>query len=73
MEVCNQIPLAFKVKFPGGSQSLCQIPRLGNLLWALEFSQKYENFFGIIVFQFVGHLLSIRMTCKFMKHFIFLN
>ena len=31
-----QIPLAFKVKFPGGSQSLCQIPRLGNLLWALE-------------------------------------
>ena len=30
---CNQIPLASKVKFPGGSQSLCQIPRLGNLLW----------------------------------------
>ena len=26
---CNQIPLASKVKFPGGSQSLCQIPRLG--------------------------------------------
>ena len=32
----NQIPLAFKVKFPGGSQSLCQISKLGNLLWALE-------------------------------------
>ena len=31
---CNQIPLAFKVKFPGGSQFLCWIPRLGNLLWA---------------------------------------
>ena len=29
---CNQIPLAFKIKFPGVSQSLCQIPRLGNLL-----------------------------------------
>ena len=29
---CNQIPLASKVKFPEGSQSLCQIPRLGNLL-----------------------------------------
>ena len=29
---CNQIPLASKVKFPGGSQSLCQIPRLGNLM-----------------------------------------
>ena len=35
---CNQIPLASKVKFPGGSQSLCQIPRLGNLLWVLELS-----------------------------------
>ena len=30
---CSQIPLSSKVKFPGGSQSLCQIPRLGNLLW----------------------------------------
>ena len=28
---CNQIPLASKVKFPGGSQSLCRITRLGNL------------------------------------------
>ena len=34
----NQIPLAFKVRFPGGSESLCQKTRLGNLLWALEFS-----------------------------------
>ena len=33
---CNQIPLASKVKFPGASQFLCQIPRLGNLLWVLE-------------------------------------
>ena len=32
----NQISLASKVKFPGDSQSLCQIPRLGNLLWVLE-------------------------------------
>ena len=29
---CNQTPVAFKVKFPGGSRSLCQIPRLGNRL-----------------------------------------
>ena len=35
---CIQIPLASKVKFPGGSQALCQIPRLGNLLWVLELS-----------------------------------
>ena len=54
---CNQIPLAFKVKFPGSSQSLCQIPRLGNLWWALELLQQWENFLGITVLQFVGHLL----------------
>ena len=29
---CNQIPLDFKVKFPGCSQSLCHVPGLGNLL-----------------------------------------
>ena len=33
---CNQIPLASKVRFPTGSQSLWQIPRLGTLFWALE-------------------------------------
>ena len=54
---CNQIPLASKVKFPGSSQSLCWIRRLGNLLWALELLQQCKNFFGIIVLQFVGRLL----------------
>ena len=54
---CNQIPLAFKVKFPGGSQSLYQIPRLGNLLWALELLQQCEHFFRIIILQCVGCLL----------------
>ena len=34
------------------------ILRLGNLLWALELLQQCENFFGIIVLQFVGCLLS---------------
>ena len=34
----NPIPLALKDKFPGSSQSLCQIPRLGNLLWVPELS-----------------------------------
>ena len=56
----------FKVKLPGGSQSLCQIPRLGNLLWALELLQQCENFFDITVFQFVGCLLSgsmVGLTC----------
>ena len=41
------ISLALKVKFPGGSQSLCWIPGLENILWALGLSQQCENFFGI--------------------------
>ena len=59
---CNQIPLAFKVIFPGGSQSLCQIQRLGNRLWALELSQQCKNFFAIIVPWFVGCLLGGSMV-----------
>ena len=55
---CNQIPLAFKVIFPGGSQSLCQIPRLGNLLWCLELLKQCKNFCGIIFLQFMGFLFS---------------
>ena len=52
----NQIPLAFKVRFPGVSQSLCWIPRLGSLTWGSEISQQWENFFGITFLQSVGHL-----------------
>ena len=48
---CNQIPLAFQVKFPRGSQSLCLIPRLGSLLWALEILQQQGH---ILVRQAVG-------------------
>ena len=51
----NQIPLAFKVRFPGNSQSLCWIPRLGILTWGSEPLQQWENSFCIIVLQFVGH------------------
>ena len=51
---CNQIPLAFKVRFPGDRQSLYQIPRLGSLTWGSEPSQQWENFFGGIL-QFVSH------------------
>ena len=50
----NQIPLTFKVRFPRDSQSLCQIPRSGSLMWGLEPSQKCENFSGINILQFVG-------------------
>ena len=35
---------------------------LGNLLWALELSQQWESFFGIIVLQFVACLLGGSMV-----------
>ena len=50
----NQILLNLKARFPGDSQSLCWIPRLGSLMWGLESSQQWENFFGIILLP-VGH------------------
>ena len=53
----NQISLAFKARFSRDSQPLCQIPGLESLTWDSEPSQQWENFFGIIVFQFVGHPL----------------
>ena len=56
----NWIPLAFK--FHGCSQSICQTASFGNLFWALELLQQCENFFGIIVLQFVGCLLSSSMV-----------
>ena len=53
---CSQILLTFQVRFPWDTQSLCQIPRLGSLLWGLELSQQCKNLFGITVLQFVDHL-----------------
>ena len=61
---CNQIPLAFKVNFPGGSQSLCQIPRLGNLVWVPELSQQCKNFFGITVLHSGYISLHSHQQCK---------
>ena len=51
----NQIPLGFKVRFPGDSQSLYWVLSLGSLTWGSEPSQQRQNFFGIIVLQFVDH------------------
>ena len=65
-KACNRIPLALKARFPGDSQSLCGIPRLGSLTWGSEPSQYCRNFFGIIVLQFVGHptnAYGIRFYC----------
>ena len=51
----NQILLHFKSRFPGNSQSLCGISKVGSLTWGSEPSQWWEIFFCIIVLQFVGH------------------
>ena len=51
---CDQIPLAFKVRFPGDSQCLCQIPRLGSLTWGSEPSQHWRTSL-VLFFYFVGH------------------
>ena len=55
-----------KLNSLGGFQFLCWISRLGNLLLTLELLQQCENFFGRIVFQFMGCLLSgsmVGLTC----------
>ena len=51
---CNQMPLSFKVRFPGDSQSPCEIPRLGSLMGGLESSQQHENFLSLL-FSSLGH------------------
>ena len=51
---CNQIPVAFRVRFPGDSQSLFWSPRLGSLTWGSEPLQQWEEFLGIITLQSVG-------------------
>ena len=67
-KLCNQIPLVFKVKFPGGSQSLCQILRLGNLLWALELLQQCESFFCRMNCSTVCNICSVALWCDKWQH-----
>ena len=43
-----------KVRFPGDSQFLCWILKLGSLMWGLKPLQQCANFLGIIVLQFVS-------------------
>ena len=67
---CNQIPLAFKIRFPGDSLTLCQTPRLGNQLWALELLQQCETLSqgGLLWFPRLGSAplwYSTVVTCSF--------
>ena len=66
-KICNQIPLASKVKFSEGSQSLSQIPRMGNVLRALELLSQCKNFLDIIVLQFVlmSNYLLLNVCCGY--------
>ena len=41
---CNQSPLAFKARFPGGFYPCCQTSRLGMLSWHSELSRLWEHF-----------------------------
>ena len=45
----NQISLALKARFPGDSQPLCQIPRLGSLKLSSEPWQQCGSSFGIVL------------------------
>ena len=54
-EFCNQILMICKVRFPRDILSLAGSPGWEVCL-SLELSQQCENFFGIIVLQFVSHL-----------------
>ena len=51
---CDHTLLAFKARFSGGSSSNCQTHRLGILTWDSGLSRLWQNFCGVIIFQFVG-------------------
>ena len=64
---CDQIPLAFKVRFPGDSQRLCQIRWLGSLTWGSEPLQQWRTSLVLFFYSlWVTHLVGIRF------HFIVL-
>ena len=54
-ESCNQILLAFKVKFSRNSSSRCWTPRFRSLTWGSEASLQWVDLCGISVLQFVSH------------------
>ena len=51
----NQVLLAFKVRFSGDSQLPCQISQAGKTDMGFRTFTTWENLFGIIFLQFVGH------------------
>ena len=54
---------AFKARFSGCSSFCYQSPRLGSLMWGSGLSLLWENFCGVIIFQFVGCPLSRYGIC----------
>ena len=51
---CTHSLLAFNTKWFGGSSFWCQTPWQGSLSWDSELTLLWENFYGIIILQFVG-------------------
>ena len=47
-KVRNQIPLTFRVRFPGDSPALCWIPRLGSLMWGLNFCNRARTSLALL-------------------------
>ena len=58
----NQILLVLKARFPGESQSFCQIPRLGSLAWGSEPSQQWRT---SLVLLFSGLWITQPMGMRF--------
>ena len=67
----HQIPLAFKVRFPEDSYSLCQIPSLGSLMRDSEPSQQCETslvlFSSLWVTHPVGMGFDFIMIMRFLR------
>ena len=65
-----RVTLPFMAIFLVDSQLLCQIPIWGSLMWGSEPSQQWENFFGIIVLQWVTHLEGMGFDCIVIAPFL---
>ena len=55
VEVMQTNSTGLQGQIPWGFLLLCQIPRLGSLMWSSEASEQWEYFFDILVLHFVGH------------------
>ena len=55
LKVLQSNPAGLQSQILWGLSSHCQAPRLESLTWGSELSLLWENFYGIIIFQWVIH------------------